>query len=96
MAVGNQATSGIIDAQLTTYSLTLRNVFQNILNLNEFIGSVGTAGLEALGYSAADAATAQAFAGNLATLAAIYQGQAVALGLPFNFQADTFPLWAGQ
>jgi len=95
MTIGTQPGSGNIDNTLTQLAIELRNVMQDWLNLSAYVTSIGTAGLEVIGYSPAQAAAVEAVTGNMATLAQIYQGTPVGLPLPFNFSADTEPLWAG-
>ena len=96
MTVGNQPTKAGIDNSLTSLALQWRNLAQQTIDLNEQIATMGSAGLIAAGYASGDVASVQAFAGNLADIAGIYQGQPAGLTLPFNFCANTYPLWAGQ
>jgi hypothetical protein len=74
----------------------LRDNFQTILFQNAYLTSEGGATFleNTIGLSAADAATFVASLGNLAALAAIYQGGAP--GAALNYQANSEPLWGGQ
>lgn len=94
MTVGNQASTGSISNTLTQYALSLRNDCQNILNFQEFITTLGTGGLEALGFSPADAATVEQMASYLSTIAGVFNGTATQ-GSEFNFGNALSGLYAG-
>jgi hypothetical protein len=96
MTVGNQASQASVNQALTSLALALRDVMQNIQDVSNYVGSVGPAGLIALGFGSADVAPIQAFIGNMNSLAVIYGGGASPIGLPFNFEANTYPLWAAS
>ena len=95
MAVGNQATVNSINSSLSSLSITLRNYCQTIVNLQEFITQLGTAGLQALGYSSADATSVVNYASYLNTIAGVFFGTATQ-GTQFNFANQLAPLYAGQ
>lgn len=98
MAVGNQASEASINQALTSYSVQLREICQNILNLQQFLNGaagLGLAGLEALGYSQADAQVVLSMASYMATIAQVYDGTATQASL-FNFGSALSPLWAAQ
>lgn len=93
MAVGNQANSGAINAMLTQDAIALRNVCDMIRNHETYIGGLGLAGLEAAGFSPADAQTVLTLMGYLNTPVGVYYGtgtQATAS----NFDAALAQLWA--
>lgn len=94
MTAGNQATTGSINNTLTQYSITLRDTCQNILNLQEFITTIGLPGLEALGYSSADASTVVTMTSYLNTIAQVFNGTA-AQPSQFNFGNALSGLYAG-
>ncbi len=92
----NPPNPGLFLASLTSIAVNIRNDFQTVINLNAYITSEGGAAFleNTIGMSATDAATAIATLGNLAALAAIYQGGAP--GAALNYQANSEPLWGGQ
>lgn len=95
MAAGMQPTVTGINQALSSYAQQLRNLCWQISNLNLEIGQLGTAGLEAIGYGAADAATVVNMAAILNTVAAVYAGTATQAA-EYNFNTALAPLWAGQ
>jgi hypothetical protein len=98
MAVGNQPTVAGINNSLSSYALQMRELTDQILNFQQFLNGaagLGSAGLVAIGYSTADAATVLAMANYLNTIAQVYRGTATQ-GTLFNFSNATSPLWAGQ
>lgn len=98
MAVGTQSNAGNINQTLTNLALALRNDVQDILNLQQYLNGatgLGLAGLEALGYSAADAQVVLSMANYMATIAQVYNGTATQASL-FNFGSALTPLWGGQ
>jgi hypothetical protein len=95
MSVGNQANSAIIDGRLTTLAVALRDDCAKIANLQEFVVSLGLPGLEAAGYSPADAQTVLNMASYLNTVAGVYKGTATQ-GTAFDFSNATCGLWYGQ
>jgi hypothetical protein len=94
MSVGVQPSTAQVNSQMAAMALALRNDFQSITNFSNWLNTVQVAGLEAMGFSAQDAAIIISSAGNMASLAAIYQGGAP--GAAFNYMANTYPLWGGQ
>ena len=107
MSVGAQAGSGIVDQQLTSLSLAMRNLMGNITNLSTWINGQGDGltYLAELGYSTVPSSTnpggvsdAQ-FASNmiayLNTVAGVYYGTATQ-DTTFNFNQELSQLWAGQ
>lgn len=96
MTVGNQATAASVNGQLTSLAILLRNTCQQIHDLSTFINGQGNglATLEAIGYSAGDAATAQSMISYLNTVAGVYFGTA-AQASDFNFDQELSQLWAG-
>jgi hypothetical protein len=99
MTAGNQPTPATINNIVSGLALSLRNNFQNIVNVNSWLLSVGAgnpvAVLEAapFSFSAPDAAVIVSALGNMADLAAKYQGGSGGTALPFNYMANTEPLW---
>lgn len=95
MTVGTQANSSMIDGQLTTLSVAVRKLMQQIADLNTYVNgqAQGQALLQQLGYSSADATTALQMIGYLHTLAGVYFGTATQ-GTDFNFDNALSVLWA--
>ncbi len=95
MAVGNQVSTGTINNQLTALAVALRNDCVNIANFQEYVVSLGLSGLEAIGFSAADAQTVLNMVSYLNTIAGVYKGTATQAAA-FDFSNATCGLWAGQ
>jgi hypothetical protein len=95
MAAGIQPTQAQINAQAGGIALGLRAAMQQIVNFSSWLNTQTTPGLEALGFSPADTAVLISSVGNLATLAAIYQGTATQPAT-FPYQANSSALWGGQ
>jgi hypothetical protein len=95
MAVGNQVTKAQIDQALSNYSTQLRNLMRQIFDEQTFITWLGASGLEALGYSTADAALVQNMMSYMNTFALVYYGMGTQ-GSEFNFDNALAGLWAGN
>lgn len=95
MAAGIQPTQGQVNQNAGQIAVNLRNLMQQIQNFQAWIATQGAAGLEALGFTAGDAATMISTIGNLNTLASIYQGTATQPAA-FNYEANSNALWGGQ
>ena len=94
MSIGNQASTGSINNMLTQYAISLRDDCQNILNLQEFITTLGVAGLEALGFDSTDAASVVTMVSYLNTIAEVFNGTATQ-GTEFDFNNALSGLYAG-
>lgn len=95
MAVGAAPSEGAINTILAQLSVNLRNAMDAIRYQNVYISGLGTVGLEAAGFSAADAATVLQMMGYMNNVAAVYYGtgtQATAS----DFDAALSVLWGGQ
>jgi hypothetical protein len=95
MSVGQQATSAGINTQLTSLALNLRAACRAGANFQEFIVGQGLAGLEAMGFSPADAQTVLNMASYMNTVSGVYFGT-VSQGTNFSFDNALSQLWAGQ
>jgi hypothetical protein len=97
MTVGSQMTSEVVDANITTFSVQLRNLMTAINNFSLNINGQanGLAYLESIGYSAADASAALTAIGYLNTPAAVYFGTATQ-DSDFDFNQELSQYWAGQ
>jgi hypothetical protein len=86
MAVGNQVDVGGLNARLGDAAVSLRSVMEQILTLWAFVQPQGQAGLEALGFSADDAAAYFQAANYMQTVAGVYFGTA-SQGTDFDFDS---------
>jgi hypothetical protein len=84
VAVGQSITSAQLNSWLSVLALQICGWAYQVNQLQEITVSLSTAGLEAAGFSAPDAATFQTMASYLNTVAGVYQG-AAAQGSQFNF-----------
>ena len=95
MATGDQADVGRVNAQLSSVALQLRNWATQALNYAQYVNKIGTAGLEAMGFTPADAAQVVTEADYMQTIAQIYKGDATQ-ATAFNFEDALCGLWAAQ
>jgi hypothetical protein len=95
MTIGPTLSENQVNNQISTIAVALRDACQNASNFQQWIVEQGTAGLEAIGFSPADAASLLQTASYLNTIAAIYFGTA-AQPSDFNFANATCSVWAGQ
>jgi hypothetical protein len=99
MAV-NAPNPGIFLAQITQVVVNLRNDFNTIMWMNAYISAMGgttfltTAAPNGIGMSTGDAAVVIATLGNLAALAAVYNGGTQ--GATLNYSTNSQPLWGGN
>lgn len=99
MSVGNQPSTAQINNALTTQAIALRDTCQSIASLYEYLNTVGTSGLETLGFASADASSALTMVGYMNTVTQVYygtQGQAAAgqTAADFDFDNALSGLWA--
>lgn len=107
MAVGQASNSGQVDIDLINYSIGLRDLMQNIVNLSTWVNGQGQglAFLEQLGYSSeaddnnpgsvSDAQMALNYIAYLNTVAGVYYGTATQ-GTEFSFNNELSTLWNGR
>lgn len=107
MPVGAVIGSGQVDNIITSLAVGMRNVMQQVVNLNLAVNGQGTglAYLESIGYGStanpanpgnvSDAQLAQNMIGYLNTMAAIFNGTA-AQPSEFNFGQELSQVWAGR
>ena len=74
MAIGNIPSVAQLNGQAAQIASSWRAVALQTIWFQAYIASLGTAGLEALGFAAADAAAMQTQANYMLSLAQIYQG----------------------
>jgi hypothetical protein len=102
MAVGQQPTTAGINQSLTSLAVSLRQMMSSVEDFALQVNNMGTAGLTALGFTAADAASVLTLTGYLSTLAGVYggtvqQGGSGGTGASvFNFDNALSAVWAGQ
>lgn len=107
MPVGSTIGSGQINNVLTSVAVNMRNLMQEVVNLDRAVNGQGTglAYLESTGFgsdsnpdnpgSESDAQYAIDLIAHMAAFAAIYFGQNTQLA-DFNYDLTFAPLWAGQ
>ena len=97
MAIGGTAslTEAGLNGQLGNVAVTLRNACQQAVNFFEGVNGLGAAGLEALGFAAADATAFLAAANYMQTVGAVYYGTA-AQTPAFNFDNALAAARGGQ
>jgi hypothetical protein len=96
VSAGIQPSQAQVNQNAGALALNLRAAMLAIVNFQAWLAATQTsASLQTLGFSAADAATLISSVGNMATLAAIYQGTATQPAT-FNYEANSNALWGGQ
>jgi hypothetical protein len=96
MTVGVQLTKAAVDQLITNLSVQMRDVLTDVsdLSLNVNGQGGGLAYLEAIGYTAGDAATALAAISYLNTIAGVYFGTATQ-DSDFDFNQTLAQYWGG-
>jgi hypothetical protein len=96
MTVGVQLNSGAVDQLITNLSVQMRNVMAAVANLSLNVNGqgAGLVYLESIGFSAGDAAQAQAAISYMNTIAGVYFGTATQ-GSDFDFNQVLSQYWAG-
>lgn len=95
MAIGSQASVASINNTLTTYAVGLRGLCQNIANFQVFVVTLGSAGLQAIGFSSPDATALLNMASTLNTMAGLFNGTATQ-ATQYNFNNALSSVYAGQ
>ena len=97
MPVGATIGSDQVSNIITALAVRLRDVMQQIANLNLAVNGqgAGLAYLESLGYSPEDAALALSIISYLNTVSSVYFGTATQ-GTAYNFNQQLSEVWAGQ
>jgi hypothetical protein len=97
MTAGIQPTQNSINNQAGQIVLNARNAIQQIIFFNDYLQDLTAGTLVSLGFSDTDAASLLSVFANMAAIASACQGAAyTGPELPFNFLAQTVPLWGGQ
>lgn len=95
MTIGTAPNAGSLNAQLTATAVQLRAAAAAVITLAEFINQEGAAGLQTIGFTAADATAYVNMIGYLSTVAGVYYGTATQ-GTQFNFDTALATIRAGQ
>jgi hypothetical protein len=95
MSIGNQTTVAAVNNMLSSYAVQMRNLMGAIRNEQEEVTDMGVAGLEALGFDSADAASVISMFSYMNTISGVYFGTATQ-GTAFDFDNALSGLWAGQ
>ena len=102
MTVGNQGTEASVNNLLSSLAVQLRGVCDEIRTQQTYITTLGQAGLEAIGFDAADAASVIQMMNYLGNVAGVYYGTVQQGGsggagaILFDFDSALSGLWAGQ
>lgn len=95
MPVGQQPSQGSVNQTLTNLALQWRDLAQQSVQQREYLNSLGAAGLEAINFTAQDAATVLLLIDYMGTVADVYHGVATQ-ATTFNFENALTSLWAGS
>jgi hypothetical protein len=101
VAAGNQPTDISVNNTLTSLSVALRNICDQIRMQSTPIQNMGSGGLETLGFSSGDAGAVLTFMGYMNTVAGVYYGTVQQGGSggtgasEFDFDNALSQLWAG-
>jgi hypothetical protein len=102
MAVGTQTNEGNVNQDLTNMAVATRDLATLVLQKWAYYNKLGLAGLEGLGFSAADAQAVLDTVNHMATPFQVYRGTVQAGGtggtgaVAFNYEDYLTPLWGGQ
>ena len=102
MAVGNQPNQGSINSTLTQLALAQRELANDMIEQGAYLNNLGLPGLEAIGFTAGDAATVLQLIDYMTTVAGCYKGTVQQGGnggtgaILFNFESALTQLWAGS
>ena len=97
MTAGIQPTQNSVNNQDGQIVLNARNAIQQIIFFNDYPQDLTAGTLVSLGFSEADAVNLLSVFAHMAATASACQGAAyTGPELPFNFLAQTVPLWGGQ
>lgn len=95
MTVGAQTTQAVVDSNLSSFALQLRDLANKILQQQAYLNKLGLTGLGVVGYTAPDAQAVLDNINHMATVMQVYKGTATQAS-PFNFEDYLTPLWGGQ
>lgn len=85
MAIGNIPNIQQVNSQAAQLAGQWRSVAEQTIYFQAYIASLGTAGLQALGFASADATAMVTMTNYMLTMAQVFQGTATQ-GTDFNFQ----------
>ena len=92
MAVGAQTTQAVVDSELSSCAVQLRDLAARILQKQAYYNKLGITGLGVAGFTAPDAQAVLDNINHMATVAQVYKGTATQASL-FNFEDYLTPLW---
>ena len=102
MSVGNQPTVATVNSSVGSVAVGMRAVMARARDLQTQVTTLGTPGLEAIGFSAQDAASVVTAAGYMSTVAGCYYGTVQQGGSggtgasDFNFDSALSAEWGFQ
>ncbi|SRR5260370_3300890 len=97
MTVGIQANPTSFDQTLTSLAIEARTLMRKLRDLNTQVNGPqsGSAYLQGIGYSGADAPIALQYVNYMSNIQGVYYGTAI-VAAQFSFDNGLSPLWAGQ
>ena len=97
MPIGITPNLNNLNQQAGQIALSARNALQQVLFFNNYLLTLGAAGLEGLGMAPDDATALLAIYADMAAIASTCMGEPYAgPDLPFNFMGATVPMWGGN
>jgi hypothetical protein len=91
MAIGNIDNVQQLNSMAAQYAGQYRSVSEQVMDLQDYVTAQGSAGLQALGFSSADATAFITQVSYLANIAGVIQGTAT-VASPFNFVNELIAL----
>lgn len=92
----NPPNFGLLNQQAGQIAIDFRDGCQRVINFNNYLQNLGKPALITLGFTSADADLLLAIYGNLSAVAMVCEGgNYTGPGLPFDFIAQTIPVWGG-
>lgn len=102
MAVGNQPTMQTVNNRAGSLAVNMRQIMDQAKDLETQVSALGVSGLEAIGFSPADAANLVTLVNYMSTVAGCYYGTVQQGGtggtgaITFNFDNALSALWGFQ
>lgn len=95
MTIGTPTNQGNVNQDLTALSVEWRDLASATLQKQAYYNKLGVTGLQALGFSPADAQSVLDAINHMATCAQVYKGIATQPAT-FNFEDSLTGLWGGS
>jgi hypothetical protein len=95
MTVGTQTNVSSVNQNLSQDARDLRDLANRILARQAYMNKLGTAGLQGIGFSAADAQAVLDHVNHMVTPMQVYKGTATQAAT-FNFEDSLTDLWSGM